>query len=320
VTLRTRLYAALICALSLSLLACGGASARLLMGVGDESPAVFANPFFKGLGVKRTRLITPYDVALRSPTADNAWMQAAFRSGEEIVVAFNPSSGSRCPGRPCKLPTAAQYTKAFKAFHQAYPFVKIFQPWNEVNSLTQPTSGHPEAVVLYYSIVRKYCHGCIVLGADLEDLKQGPGVPARIDMVNYAKTLLADYNKAHVRTPKIWGLHNYVDVNYFTSSGTKAALKVLPGRLWLTETGGIYKFVLSSGKVRLRPDASRMARATNWMMKLAFSNRRISRIYIYDMLYNGAASQRFDSSLLGSGQVPRKAYYSLLVHYQKYFN
>jgi hypothetical protein len=319
-TIRTRLFAALTCALSMGLIACGGASARLLMGVGDESPAVFSNPYFKALGVKRTRLITPYDIALSNPSADTPWMTAAALAGEEIVVAFNPASGSHCPGSPCKLPSSSQYTKAFKAFHKAYPFVKIFQPWNEVNSITQPTARHPEAVVLYYSIVKKYCHGCTVLGADIEDLKPGAGVVPGGDEVTYAKTLLRAYRAAHVPTPKLWGLHNYVDVNYFTTTGTTAALRTLPGQIWLTETGGIYKFVLSSGKVRLKPSGSRMSKATKWMMKLAQSNRRIARIYIYDMLYNNAATQRFDSSLLGAGGVPRTAYYALLAHYKSYFN
>jgi hypothetical protein len=318
--LRTRLSGALVCVVAISLVTAGCASASLLMGVGDESSSTFLNPWFKGLGVKRTRLIAPYNVALASPGALTGWMTGAAFDHEQVVVAFNPAAGSRCPGQPCKAPTASQYTKAFKAFHKAYPSVTIFQPWNEVNSLTQPTSAHPEAVVAYYAIAKKSCPGCTVLGADLEDLKKGPGVPARIDMVNYAKALLKAYRKAHVATPKIWGLHNYVDVNYFTSSGTKAALNTLPGQLWLTETGGIAKFVLSSGKVRLKFDENRQANATTWMMKLALSNKRIARIYIYDMLFNGSATQRFDSSLLGSTGQPRKAYYVLLNHYQKYFS
>jgi hypothetical protein len=313
---RTRLPAALVCALAIALLGPTGASARLLMGVGDESPNTFTNPWFQGLGVKRTRLITPYNVQLSSPGSIYYWMLGAQADNEQVVVAFNPASGSHCPGQPCKLPSTAQYTKAFKAFHAAYPAVKIFQPWNEVNSVTQPTARHPEAVVNYYAIVKKYCPGCTVLGADLEDLTKGPGVP----MVTYIKQLLKAYRKAHVPTPRTWGLHNYVDVNYHTSTGTTAALKALPGQLWLTETGGIAKFVLSSGVTRLKYDESRQANATRWLMALALSNPRIARVYIYDMLYNGSPTQRFDSSLLGASGAPRKAYYVLQNHYQQYFS
>ncbi len=316
-TARTRICAALLSVLAAGAIGTTGASAKLVAGVGDESPLTFGNASFRSLGVKRTRLITPYNSALSAATAPDAWMKAARSAHEEIVVAFNPTGDSRCPGRPCKVVSSSQYTKAFRAFHKRYPFVHIFQPWNEVNSLTQPTAMHPEAVVTYYAIVKRYCPSCTVLGADLEDLTKGPGVPAAIDMVNYAKRLLKDFAKAHVRTPLLWGLHNYVDVNYFHSSGTKAALRVLPGQLWLTETGGIAQFILSSGKVRLKYDLARQAKATNWLMQLALSNKRVARVYIYDLFY--ATGNRFDSSLLGPGMVPRTAYYSLFVHWKKYF-
>ncbi len=317
VNVRMRICAALACLLAAGAIVTSPASARLAMGIGDEHAQAFTNPSFTALGVKRTRLITAYDSALSTSSAPDAWMNAARLAHEEIVVAFNPGADSRCPGRPCKPVSSSQYTKAFVAFHKRYPFVHIFQPWNEVNSLTQPTALHPEAVVTYYAIVKRYCPSCTVLGADLEDLAKGPGVPAQIDMVNYAKTLLRDFGKAHVRTPQLWGLHNYVDVNYFHSSGTRAALSVLPGQLWLTETGGIAEFTLSSGTVRLRYDLARQAKATNWMMQLALSNKRIQRIYIYDLFYAGA--NRFDSSLLGPDLTPRKAYYSLTAHWKKYF-
>jgi hypothetical protein len=290
--------------------------------VGDESPLAFSNPWFKKLGVKRTRLFTPYDVALYSPAKQYRtalWLASAEAAGQEVVVAFNPTSGSGCPGQPCKLPTKSQYATAFKAFHSKWPNVHIFQPWNEVNSLTQPTSGHPEAVVTFYSVVKQNCPGCTVLGADLEDLKKGPGVPANIDLVNYSTALLRAYKKAHVATPQLWGLHNYVDVNYFTASGTSSALRVLPGKLWLTETGGIAKFTLTSGKVRLARDLKRQAKATTQMMKLALRNKsRIARVYQYDLFFG--PGNRFDSSLLDGNGKPRPAYNVLLNSYSQYFN
>jgi hypothetical protein len=295
------------------------ASARLQIGVGDESFTVFSNPWFQQLGVKRTRLITPYNATTgtaQQQFTQYEWLASAHAAHEQIVVAFNPASGSGCPGHPCVLPSASAYTKAFKAFHKQFPYVTVFQPWNEVNSVTQPTQAHPQAVVLYYTIIRKYCPKCTVLGADIEDLT----TPHQSDEVVYAKELLAAYKRAHVKIPQIWGLHNYVDTNYFTKTGTQAALKTLPGQIWLSETGGIAQFILSSGKVRLKYDEARQSRATTWMMKLALGNKRITRVYVYDMLYNGSPNQRFDSSLLGPGQVPRPAYYVLLHHYEKYFS
>jgi hypothetical protein len=318
---RRKLAGALLCAaVFAATLGSGAASGRLVVGIGDESPTTFSDPSYQALGVKRTRLIAFYDVELRFPGYYDNWINQATAHHQQIMVAFNPGYGSKCPSQPCKLASSKRFTAAFKAFHARYPQVKIFQPWNEVNSPSQPTAHHPEAVVAYYSIVKKYCKGCTVVGADIEDLGSVASYSKtlRSNFVKYSQTLLADFKKAHVAIPKLWGLHNYVDVNYFHSTGTAAALATLPGQVWLTETGGIAKFVRSDGHVNLKYDLKRQAKATNWMMQLALKGKRIARVYIYDLFYGGQI-QRFDSALLGPGAVPRQAYYALAVHWKGYF-
>ena len=42
--------------------------------------------------------------------------------------------------------------------------------------------------------------------------------------------------------PKIWGLHDYSDVNRFESWRTAEIDRALGGQVWLTETGGIVQF------------------------------------------------------------------------------
>jgi hypothetical protein len=297
------------------------ASARLIAGISDESGAVFTNPYYQLLGSKQARYVTNYDAALRNPADTDAWMKDARAAGQQIMVAFNPGYGTQCPNKPCSLPSASQYTKAFIAFHKRYPYVKIYQPWNEVNSTTQPTWTKPQDVVTYYSIVKKYCKGCTVLGADIEDLT----TPHKADYVVYIKTLLADFKKAHVATPQIWGIHNYEDVNYFHSTDTVEMLKLLPGQIWLTETGGIDFFETGALKVLLPESETRQEKATAWMMTLALRYpKRIARLYIYSFLNAGVPdgpNNRFDSSLLYPGNlVARPAWYDLYEHYKKYFS
>ncbi|HWF34838.1 MAG TPA: hypothetical protein VG295_05690, partial [Solirubrobacteraceae bacterium] len=210
------------------------------------------------------------------------------------------------------------YKTAFLAFHKRYPYVKIFQPWNEVNSTTQPTWTKPQAVVTYYAIVKKYCKGCTVLGADIEDLV----TPHKASFPVYIKTLLADFKKAKVPVPQVWGIHNYEDVNYFRSTNTIQMLKLLPGQIWLTETGGIAFFETSALNVLLPYDLTRQKKATNWMMKLALRYpKRIPRLYIYNFLNGGAPgpTNRFDSALLGPDGLPRLAWWALFEHDKKYF-
>lgn len=310
--------AAALIALGVCAVFAAGAGATLLVGIGDESPNLFGNVFYKSLGAHEARYITPYDSALRAPAAVDAWMAAAHGAGDQVMVAFNPGVGSHCPSAPCHLPSAAQYTTAFRAFHARYPFVKIIQPWNEVNSTTQPTWTKPQAVVTYYSIVKKYCHGCTVLGADIEDLV----TPRKASYPVYIKTLLADFKKAHVATPKLWGIHNYEDVNYFRSTNTKAMLGLLPGQIWLTETGGLAFFETSALKVLLPYSEARQNRATHWMMSLALRYpKRITRLYIYNFFNGGPAGpgNRFDSALLATDGSPRQAWYALYYHYRGYF-
>ena len=294
------------------------ASARLIAGVSDENGQVFTNPYFQALGVKQSRYITNYDAALTNPTPTSAWMAAARAAGEHIMVAFNPGYGTQCPSSPCTLPSAAQYKKGFLAFHRLYPYVKVYQPWNEANSTTQPTWTKPQAVVTYYAIVKKYCKGCTVLGADIEDLT----TPRRASYAVYIKALLADFKEARVAIPTVWGIHNYVDVNYFHATNTAQMLKLLPGRIWLTETGGLAFFETSALNVRLPYSVERQKKATHWMMTLALRNpKRIARLYIYNFLNGGppGATNRFDSALLGTDGRPRLAWYALYANYRQYF-
>jgi hypothetical protein len=100
-------------------------------------------------------------------------------------------------------------------------------------------------------------------------------------------------------------------------------LKLLPGQIWLTETGGIAYFETGAQKVLLPYSEARQDKATNWMMKLALRYpKRIARLYIYNFLNGGpdGNTNRFDSSLLEPGNlVARPAFYALFVHWRGYF-
>ena len=89
----------------------------------------------------------------------------------------------------------------------------------------------------------------------------------------------------------------------FRDRGTKAIIKALGCReIWLTETGGIYKF---GG---FKASQKRQLRATKYMFKLARRNRRIKRLYVYTWF--GAVTPRFDAGLVAGGK-PRSSYYEV---------
>jgi hypothetical protein len=167
--------------------------------------------------------------------------------------------------------------------------VRDYSPWNEINHQSQPTFRKPRAAARFYNVVRANCRGCTIIAADV------------LDQAGLEKYLRA-FLRAANGTPRLWGLHNYSDTNRFRSRGTKALLRTVRGNVWLTETGGIVRFADA-----LPYNERRAARATKFMFKLARSNRRIKRLYIYSWLGEQRGA-RFDAGLVNPDGSARPAY------------
>jgi hypothetical protein len=129
-----------------------------------------------------------------------------------------------------------------------------------------------------------------------------------LDTSNMAPYLRSFLRKAK-GSPRLWGLHNYQDVNYRTSHDTRLMLSIVRGEVWLTETGGIVKF----GRLKYSP--SRAAARTKWMFQLAgrYDSRqrglrsKITQLYVYRWFGEGR-SARFDAGLVNPNGSPRKPY------------
>ena len=86
-------------------------------------------------------------------------------------------------------------------------------------------------------------------------------------------------------------------------------LSLVPGEVWLTETGGIVKFQNFSYS------PSRAANRTKWMFKLAnrYDSRqrglrsKITQLFVY-CWFGEARGVRFDAGLVNPDGSPRKAY------------
>lgn len=291
-------------------------SGAYVVGVADQHQAFFDDPYLQQLAPTRTRYITPYNSIFKDRRTVDAWMGAAREAGMEVVVAFNPPDGMRCPNigraRGCKPVSAAAYRSAFRAFRARYPWVRIYQPWNEVNNLTQPTARYPDAVVTYYQIVRANCPGCTVLGADLQDLP---------NLVSYATSVMGTFRRRRVRMPQVWGLHNYTDTNRFVqdrNSSLRRASRLLPGKIWLTEVAGLFRFQPQNARQSFRPDLQRQTRAMESIFKQANAYRsKVPRVYLYQW-FASPAWNRWDSGVLDVQGQPRPVY-SVLERYRAYF-
>jgi hypothetical protein len=278
------------------------------LGIADQKPGAFADARFRALGVLRSRDVVPWNVAFvaRERSAFDAWLGAARAAGvRDVLVAFNASSGSHCPARPCRLPGVESYTRAFRAFHRRYPQIRAIQPWNEANSPTQPTGSWrrgARAAARYYNVVRRFCRGCSVTAADVLDLSR--------------RTLgrwLGQFRRYANGRPRLWGLHNYTDTN--RGSGlTRGFLRMVPGKIWLTETGGIVFFRKAGGAVNLRYSERRAANALKRMFMLARRYRaRVKRLYVYQWSIDFSGN-RFDAWLVRANGHPRPGYYVVKHH------
>jgi hypothetical protein len=277
----------------------GRAEAAVLVGVADQSPAMFSQPLFTQLQVKRSRIFPPWNVALQRGHARDldAWLNTARAARIEPLISFSQSVGSRCPRKPCKLPTVREFTRAFRAFRRRWPSVRVVSPWNEANHRSQPTFKNPKRAAQYYNVVRKLCRGCKIVAADVIDERN-------------MERWLSVFRRTAIR-PRLWGLHNYKDTNPRRGQqfgGTRRLVKAVRGQIWLTETGGLARFVLPSGGTLFPYSLSRQDRAIKRMFSLAKRYRsRIKRLYIYNW-FGQTRSNRFDAGLVNPNGSARPAY------------
>jgi hypothetical protein len=88
-------------------------------------------------------------------------------------------------------------------------------------------------------------------------------------------------------------------------------LKTVRGKVWLTETGGIVRFVLPDGRTLFPYSEQRANVAIGRLLRLARANRkRIERLYVYHWRQDNWGN-RFDAGLLNMEGKPRPSFYTL---------
>ena len=275
------------------------ARARVLVGMGDQKPAMFKDPRLRWLGVRHARLVVSWDVqrsAGERAWAD-AWLTAARAAGVEPMVAF----GHAWAGKKRKVaPTKRTFRLAFDRFRRAHPWVHVYTPWNEANHCSQPTCKTPKRAAEYYDAMREGCPRCTVTAADLVD---------QPNMVRWAR----QFARAAKHKPTLWGLHNYLDANRLRTSGLRRLLAGVEGRIWLTETGGVVRRSYYRNQIRFPTSIDHAARATSFILKLADSQPRVRRVYLYH--WNSVSlTQTWDSGLIDPFGISRPAFYALARH------
>ena len=301
-TIRLILIAALM-----SLVVAAPASAKYRVGLGEQNPQMFDTASWQSLKLKRVRYLVPWDYAKHRGQRDEVdyFMGRARQANQDVLVTFTARRGCYLPSgryskaKACRAPSAKAYRKAFLAFDKKFSWVKTYSAWNEINHKSQPTFKSPAKAAGYYNVLRKYTRKkkFRAMAADM------------LDTGNFTRYLSALKRKVK-GSPKLWGLHNYGDVNRRRTTYTKRMLRSVPGEVWLTETGGIVKLLPS-----FKRSTSRAKARTTGMFKLvnrydtkrAGNRSKITRLFVYSF-FGAAPSARFDAGLVNPDASPRPAF------------
>lgn len=284
-----------IAVLLAALVAVPAAQAKVRVGLSEQSPSMFDQPNWAQLKLKRVRYIFPWDYAKSAGNHAEVtgFMNAARAHKQEVLATFSATRGcfvnnKYSKRKACKAPSQNAYKAAVKGFRKEFPYAKTFTPWNEVNHVSQPTYRKPALAAKYYKSLKSVCKGCTVMAADVLDSSD-------------VKSYLRKFLRASKGKGRIWGLHNYKDVNRHQSKGVKSVLSVTKGQVWLTETGGIVNF-----KPNFKYSLSRASKATKYMFALARKSKRVKRIYVYRW-FGEPRSARFDAGLVNPDGSARPA-------------
>jgi len=274
--------------------------AAYMSGIGDQQATMFANPLWKQLKTKIVRYVVPYDAVAHSWSLDHAivFIRAAEAAHQQVLVAFYHSEYT-----PTRLPSVASYKRDVQKFIKMFPHVKQYESWDESNRGNErPLFTSPSAVqaAKYYQALIRVCHRCTVVGLDVLDAYYIQPT------LRYIAEFKREIYRLETVMPKIWGLHNYSDVNRLEGWRTTDLVRALGGKVWLTETGGIVKFG-GSFPNKHGSGLKRSAKVLKFMFKVAGEHPQIKRIYIYDW-NGGTASTRFDAGLTNAREQPREGY------------
>jgi hypothetical protein len=287
------------------------ASARsaVRVGLADQSPAMFDNPYFQQLKIKRTRYFVPSDVMQDATerAKASAFVVAARRAGVSVLLHISTTDLRKKRG---PVVSTAKYRRDVGRIvaHFRPLGVRDFGAWNEVNHASQETYNRVGNAVSYfksmYSAVRRRCQTCAVVGLDVLD---------QVGVDRYIRRFYARLSRTWRTRLKVVGIHNYSDVNRNRSTGTRKVITTARRynrrvKFWFTETGGVVSF----GGAFPYHEARQASRIKN-MFSFAsrYRTRGVQRVYSYNFFAvatPACGSCPFDAGLLRVDGTPRPVF------------
>lgn len=301
-----RVTLSVVCAVVFGAALPAGAGA-VVIGIGDQSPAMFSDPRFATLGITTARDVIPWDVVTRRADRGylagfRVWLRAAQRAGVTPLISFgadytNPAANY--------VPTVSQYESAVKAFLNDFPQIKDYTAWNEPDFSYRSLARNPALAADYFNALYDMCRGCTLLAGDVYLPTTGPAY------IDGASAHLGPWLRAYIKglhhPAAGWALHDYFEIRGHNTSQLRTMMSMTSGPIWLDETGG----VMRRGHWQYRnQSATAAASDEQFLLSLTKHYHRIARIYHYQ--WQGNPSAGWDSGLIAPNGRPRPAYTVLL--------
>ncbi len=282
--------------------AVAGARTGVRVGIGDQHVAMFDQPAFTALKLRRARYFISWD-AIRRPAelaAADAYVDRARRAHVSVLLHISTNDIS---GRRGTLPSTTAYQRYVGRL------VRHFRPrgvhdwgvWNEANHRSQPTWRSPRQAARYYRVMRRICRGCAIVALDVLDQR---------GVARYIRRWYSALSRSLRSRARLVGIHNYSDTNRFRSRGTRSIIRTTRrysrhARFWMTETGGVVNFGRS-----FPCSPRRAAKAVSYMFRLARGYRRyVTRLYAYNWTGAGCHGTAFDAGLTAPDGSRRPGYF-----------
>jgi hypothetical protein len=297
---------------AIALLPASPASARssVRVGIGDQSPRMFASPDFQRLHVKRTRYFVASDVMQNriERVKARAFVIAARRAGVSTLLHISTSDLRSKRGRLVSTSRYRRDVGRIVAYFRKLG-VRDFGAWNEANQQSQETWNLVGHAVSYfkslYRSVKRRCRSCAVVGLDVLD---------QSGVERYIRSFYRRLSSTWRKRLSIVGIHNYSDVNRSRSRGTGAIIQAVRhlnrrARFWFTETGALAGF----GRSFPYSEARQAKRIKNMFTYASrYRTRGVQRVYSYNWFgaVNGGCGHAcpFDAGLVDPDGTPRPVY------------
>jgi hypothetical protein len=319
------------------------------IGLSDEDPAAFANPYFRllarRLNIRTARLIVAYD----APGTASVWIERARAAGLSAYVTLggddscnNPVGVQPASGN-CPPPSDAAYTAGFESLVKAFPSVVDWGAWSEPsNYLYYPCATPRGALPPPADACTPARLDARRAAAYWRDAEAADAQMSRTDTIVAGETgadctapvfNLCTSDGGHTWTgyvpgyvaaldgmrPAVWGTHSYHDLQRrpaLPATETNRFTQFLNAKaggpqVWLTEEG---TWLEGPNGALLNGNATAQHAAAHEFLDLplvpAARAGQIAREYYY--LLQTKRDNGFDSALLDVNGVPRPAYCELV--------